>query len=141
MSSYEWDQNCAVVDRLFYMEYMIRGTTFTALALTLKDLWFIRRNWYADRAYKRLPVVNLSFSNFQYWGLWAALNLASAWFLVYPLTKEEVRKQWLKREALGKFNYSLSMLDLDVDRAEWAEELETQRKVALGLQAFEKRHH
>jgi hypothetical protein len=64
MSSYEWDQNCAVVDRLFYMEYMIRGTTFTALALTLKDLWFIRRNWYADRAYKRLPVVNLSFSNF-----------------------------------------------------------------------------
>ena len=113
----------------------------TAVALTCKDLWFIRRNWYADRAYRRLPVVNLSFSNIQYWGLWAVVNLASAWFLVYPLTKQEVRKHWLKREALGKFNYSLSMLDLDVDRAEWAQELETQRKVALGLQAFEKRHH
>lgn len=57
MSNYEWDQNCAVVDRLFYWEYFIRGTTLTALALTCKDLWLIRRNWYADRAYKRLPIV------------------------------------------------------------------------------------
>jgi hypothetical protein len=57
MSVYDWDHNCAVVDRLFYWEYFIRGTTFTALALTAKDLWFIRVNWYADRAYKRLPVV------------------------------------------------------------------------------------
>lgn len=55
--SYEWDYNCAIVDRLFYWEYFIRGTTLTALALTCKDLWFIRRNWYADRAMKRLPIV------------------------------------------------------------------------------------
>jgi hypothetical protein len=58
MSVYDWDHNCAVVDRLYYWEYFIRGTTFTALALTVKDLWFIRVNWYADRAFKRLPVVN-----------------------------------------------------------------------------------
>ena len=58
--SYEWDYNCAIVDRLFYWEYFIRGTTLTALALTCKDLWFIRRNWYADRAMKRLPIVIIS---------------------------------------------------------------------------------
>ena len=58
--SYEWDYNCAIVDRLFYWEYFIRGTTLTALALTGKDLWFIRRNWYADRAMKRLPIVIIS---------------------------------------------------------------------------------
>ena len=57
MSAYEWDHNCAVVDRLFYWEYFIKGTTATAVALTMKDLWFIRSNWYADRAFKRLPVV------------------------------------------------------------------------------------
>lgn len=55
--SYEWDHNCAVVDRMFYWSYFIRGTTFLAVSLTLKDLWFIRKNWYADRAMKRLPIV------------------------------------------------------------------------------------
>ena len=56
--SYEWDHNCAVVDRLYYWEYFIRGTTFCAIALYAKDFWYIRQGFYADRAYKRLPVVN-----------------------------------------------------------------------------------
>jgi hypothetical protein len=56
-SNYDWNYNMAIVDRLFYWEYFIKGTTLTALALTFKDAWLIRRNWYADRAYKRLPVV------------------------------------------------------------------------------------
>jgi hypothetical protein len=30
----------------------------------------------------------------------------------------------LKRQAIGKFVYGLSMLDLEEDRQEWAEELE-----------------
>jgi hypothetical protein len=55
--------------------------------------------------------------------------------LVWPLTSEEIRRQWFKRKALGKFNYSLSMLDLEQDRKEWAEELEKQRRIALGLEA------
>lgn len=58
MADYEWNQNCAVVDRLYYWEYFLRGTTAAALTLTVKDLWFIRSNWYASRAYKRLPVVS-----------------------------------------------------------------------------------
>jgi hypothetical protein len=74
--------------------------------------------------------------------MWAAINLVSGWFLVYPLTKEEIRKHWLKRQALGKFNYSLAMLDLDLDRKEWADELEKRRKSALGLEANpESGHH
>jgi hypothetical protein len=56
--SYDWDKNMAVVDRLFYWEYFIYGTTFTAGILTLKDLWYIKVNWYADRAKRRLPIVN-----------------------------------------------------------------------------------
>ncbi len=57
MSNYDWDKNCAVVDRMFYWEYFIRGTTFTALLLSAKDLWFIKQNWYVDRAKRRLPFV------------------------------------------------------------------------------------
>jgi hypothetical protein len=52
--------------------------------------------------------------------------------LVWPLTSDEIRKHWLKREAIGKFNYSLTFLDLEQDRKEWAEELEKQRKIASG---------
>lgn len=57
MSNYDWDKNCAVVDRMFYWEYFLRGTTFTALLLSAKDLFFIKQNWYVDRARRRLPIV------------------------------------------------------------------------------------
>lgn len=55
--SYEWDKNCAVVDRLSYWQYFIRGTTCLATILTMKDLLFIKKNWYADRAKRRIPIV------------------------------------------------------------------------------------
>lgn len=64
--------------------------------------------------------------------MWAGINLVSGWFLVWPLTSEEIRKHWLKRQVLGKLNYSLGFLDLEQDRKEWAEELEKQRKIAAG---------
>jgi hypothetical protein len=48
-------------------------------------------------------------------------------FLIHPLTSEEVRRQRLKKGVLGKYNYSLSFLDLDEDREEWAKELEKRR--------------
>ena len=38
----------------------------------------------------------------------------------------------MKRAVLGKFNYSLQMLDLDQDEKEWAEELEKRRKIESG---------
>lgn len=54
---YDWDLNCAIVDRLFYMEYMIRSTFVVGGLLLFKDLYYIRHNFYADRALKRIPVV------------------------------------------------------------------------------------
>lgn len=56
-SDYDWNKNMAVVDRVFYMQYIKIGTTAFFGALALKDLWFIRINWFADRAQKRLPIV------------------------------------------------------------------------------------
>ena len=64
--------------------------------------------------------------------MWAGINLVSGWFLVWPLTSEEIKKHWLKKQAIGKFNYSLAFLDLEEDRKEWAEELEKKRKIASG---------
>lgn len=62
MSSYDWDYNCAVVDRMFYWQYFKVGTTSLALALTCKDLFFIRQSWYADRAIRRIPYVFILFN-------------------------------------------------------------------------------
>ncbi len=75
-----------------------------------------------------INVIMKFLSIIQYWGAWATINLVSGWFLIWPLTSDEIKRQMDKRAALGKFNYSLSMLDLDVDRKEWAEELEKKRK-------------
>ena len=62
--------------------------------------------------------------------------------MVWPLTSEEIRKHWLKRQVLGKLNYSLTFLDLEQDRQEWAEELEKHRKIAAGeIVADSHAHH
>jgi hypothetical protein len=61
---------------------------------------------------------------------------------VWPLTSQEIDTQMNKRKAIGKFNYSLQMLDLDVDRKEWSEELERKRKIESGeLTAAAPGHH
>jgi len=65
--------------------------------------------------------------------LWAGINAVTGWFLVYPLTKEEIMKQWGKRKIIGKFNYSLSFLDMEDDKKDWADELAKRRRIALGL--------
>jgi hypothetical protein len=55
--SYDWDKNCAVVDRLNYFEYAVRTTTAIALALTVKDLYYLKINYYPQKVWKRLPQV------------------------------------------------------------------------------------
>jgi hypothetical protein len=47
----------------------------------------------------------------------------------------------MKRQVLGKFNYSLGFLDLQEDREEWAGELEKRRKEASGEIAPPKHGH
>jgi len=44
------------------------------------------------------------------------------------LTPQERRQQMLKRKAIGKFNYSLSYLDLEDDHKEWALELQRRER-------------
>ena len=48
-------------------------------------------------------------------------NALSAWFLLWPLTSQERKTQWIKYKCLGKLNYSLSFLDLEEDYKEWNE--------------------
>ncbi len=55
--SYEWDHNCAVVDRCFYYLYIIRGTSIIFGGLALRDLWLIKQNWFPERLRGRIPMV------------------------------------------------------------------------------------
>ena len=59
---------------------------------------------------------------------WFVINAVTGWFCVYPLTPQERRQQMLKRKAIGKFNYSLSYLDLEEDHQEWAIELQRRER-------------
>lgn len=71
-------------------------------------------------------------------GLWLGVNLVTGWFCVYPLTSQEIRQQWLKKKAIGKFNYSLSFLELEEDHQEWA--LELQRRDKEGDKPVQAQH-
>jgi len=66
-----------------------------------------------------------------YLGLWVITNAVSAWFLLWPLTREERKRQWLKYTVLGKLNYSLAFLDIEQDRIEW-EQYKKGKKEAPG---------
>jgi hypothetical protein len=57
MSNYEWDRNEAVVDRLFYMQYCFWLSSAAAGTWLIKDLWFIKLNWYAAKSRARIPKV------------------------------------------------------------------------------------
>lgn len=59
MSSYEWEKNCAIVDRLTYFQYTVRFTSAIFGILAIKDLVYIQKNFYADRARARLPKVSI----------------------------------------------------------------------------------
>lgn len=54
MSSYDWKKNCAIVDRLGYFQYIVRGTVTIFGLLALKDLLYIQKNFYPDKARVRL---------------------------------------------------------------------------------------
>ncbi len=61
MSDYDWKHNEAVVDRLFYMQYCWWISSGIAGSWLLKDLWFIKKNWYADKARARIPKVKFTY--------------------------------------------------------------------------------
>jgi len=110
--SYDWNKNAAIVDRCWYFQYTVWTTTSVLGALALKDLWYIKVNFYADRARARLPQYAIAF---------LAANMISYWFNLWPLTKQERRQQWVKFKYVGKLVYGLSFLELEEDRKKWKE--------------------
>ncbi len=47
METYEWQKNKAVVDRLYYSEQIIKGSTAAALGFTAVNYMFVRQNYFA----------------------------------------------------------------------------------------------
>ncbi|CDW86851.1 UNKNOWN [Stylonychia lemnae] len=102
METYEWQKNKAVVDRLYYTERILLGTSLMATGATATSLLYIQKNYFANTMRARIPKV---------WTYWAVFNAVSLFVLLRPLTKEEITVQWRKRKVMGKWLYSLYHLD------------------------------
>ena len=102
METYEWQKNKAVVDRLYYSERILQGTTIFALGYTATNMLYIKKNYFANEMRARIPRV---------WTYWAAFNVLALFVLLRPLTKDEIQVQWRKRVTMGKWLYSLFHLD------------------------------
>lgn len=102
MDRYEWQKNKAVVDRMYYSERVLLGTSLAATFSTVANLIFIRQNYFADKARARLIPT---------WRNWAIFNSVVIFMLLRPLTQEEIAQQWRKRKIMGKYLYSLYHLD------------------------------
>ena len=81
MESYEWEKNRAVVDRLYYSERVLMGTTIFAGFYTASNLLFIQKNYFADIMRARIP---------RTWMWWGVINAVTLFVLLRPLTKEEI---------------------------------------------------
>lgn len=88
MESYEWEKNKAVVDRLYYSERILLGTTLFAGGYTATNLLFVQKNYFANIMRARIPKI---------WMYWGVANVVSLFILLRPLTKEEIAVQWKKR--------------------------------------------
>jgi hypothetical protein len=98
MDNYEWQKNKAVVDRMYYSERCLFGTTLVATGSTVANLVFIRNNYFAQLARSRfIPT----------WRNWALVNLVVISVLLKPLTTPEIKQQWRKRLVMGKYLYTL----------------------------------
>jgi len=58
METYEWQKNKAVVDRLYYTERILEGTTFAATMLTATESLYIYKGYFAQQARRRIPLVS-----------------------------------------------------------------------------------
>ena len=102
METYEWQKNKAVVDRLYYTERILEGSTVFALGATATNLLYIQKNYFADKMRARIPKI---------WTYWAVGNAVCLFVLLRPLTKDEIAVQWHKRKIMGKWLYSLYHLE------------------------------
>ena len=102
METYEWQKNKAVVDRLYYSERILLGSTLFAAGYSGTNLLFVQKNYFANTMRARIP---------RTWTYWAIGNAVCLFVLLRPLTKDEIAVQWRKRQVMGKWLYSLFHLE------------------------------
>ena len=102
METYEWQKNKAVVDRLYYSERILLGSTIFAGFYTATNLLFIQKNYFSPLMRARIPRI---------WTWWAVSNAVALFVLLRPLTRDEIAVQWHKRLVMGKWLYSLFHLE------------------------------
>ena len=102
METYEWQKNKAVVDRLYYSERILLGSTIFALFYTATNQMFVNKGYFASTMKARIP---------RTWAYWAVANAVALFILLRPLTKDEIAVQWRKRLIMGKWLYSLFHLE------------------------------
>ena len=102
METYEWQKNKAVVDRMYYSERILLGSTIAAVGATAVNVLYIRNNYFANIMRARLPKI---------WSYWAIGNVVCLFVLLRPLTRDEMAVQWRKRLVMGKWLYSLFHLE------------------------------
>jgi hypothetical protein len=102
METYEWQKNKAVVDRLYYSERILLGSTIFALFYTATNQMFVNKGYFASTMKARIP---------RTWAYWAVGNAVALFILLRPLTKDEIAVQWRKRLIMGKWLYSLFHLE------------------------------
>ena len=91
-----------MVDRLYYSERILEGSTIFSLGFTAVNLLYIQKNYFANIMRPRIPKV---------WKYWAIGNAVTLFLLLRPLTKEEITIQWRKRLVMGKWLYTLGHFD------------------------------
>ena len=102
METYEWQKNKAVVDRMYYSERILLGSTIAAVGATSVNVLYIRNNYFANIMRARIPKI---------WSYWAISNVVCLFVLLRPLTRDEMAAQWRKRLVMGKWLYSLFHLE------------------------------
>ena len=102
MDDYAWQKNFAVVNRVYYSEKCLTGTTLVALGYTYMNAMMIRNNFFKKVANAAiLPV----------WRKWAITNVVVISVLLRPLTYFEIEQQVRKRITMHRYLYSLYHLE------------------------------
>ena len=102
MDEYAWQKNFAVVNRVYYAEKCITGTTLAAVGYTYANAILIRSNFFKKAASAALLPV---------WRKWAITNLVVIGVLLRPLTYFEIEQQVRKRMVMHKYLYTLYHLE------------------------------
>ena len=108
MDEYAWQKNFAVVNRVYYSEKCITGTTIAATLYTGFNFVLIRNNFFKKAASAALLPV---------WKKWLFTNVIVCGVLLRPLTWFEIEQQVRKRIIMHKYLYTLYHLETPEEMA------------------------